>query len=692
MKLAKSAVALSIALSINTAYSSAVSASQEAFEVIEVKSDFRAVNLQTVSSSLSVLSSDDIALRNAQNLEEVIALAANVNFSSGSQRARYYQIRGIGERSQFQEPINPSVGIIIDDVDFTGVGSVSSMFDVGQTEIYRGPQGTRFGANALAGLINIRTNAPTDDFEGQVKLQLGNYHSQGAGVALSGPAADGVNYRVALEQYKSDGFIENTHLNKSDTHDRDELTARAKLAIEVSSDLSIDLAGYYFDFDNGYDAFSLDNTRETLSDEPGKDQQETYALSAKANYTGNNHAEMVAVVSHINSDLTYGYDEDWAFVGIHPWEYSSVDNYLRDKQSSTAEFRVLSTTNSQIFNGSTSWVAGVYLKTEKEDLTRQYTYLASDFSSTFETDTSAIYVQFESRLADKLTLTSGLRYERRTADYENSDAFTFDPSDDMFGGKLVLSYQQSSETLIYGSVNRGYKAGGVNTDGTLPDELRTFEAEYLWNYELGFKTSFAGGDGYLRSALFYMDRQDMQVKSSKSVSRPDGSSEFIIYLGNAAKGSNYGVELDSGYQVTEDLEVYGSLGLLNTELEDFINQDGIDISGRDQAHASSYQFNIGVNYYLTETLLFNVSVEGKDEFYFSDSHDQESNAIELVNASVTYQGDNWQVKAWGRNITDKDYATRGFYFGNDPRDSYTAKPYYQYGEPAVFGVTVNYQF
>ena len=95
--------------------------SSNAIENITVTSDFREQSLQNTPASLSVLTDTDIKQRNAQHLEELIAVSPNVNYASGSQRARYYQIRGIGERSQFQEPINPSVGMIIDDVDFTGM-------------------------------------------------------------------------------------------------------------------------------------------------------------------------------------------------------------------------------------------------------------------------------------------------------------------------------------------------------------------------------------------------------------------------------------------------------------------------------------------------------------------------------------------------------------------------------------------
>ena len=124
-------------------------------ETITVTSGFRQQSLQKTAASLSVLTDTDIKQRNAQHLEELIAVTPNVNFASGSQRARYYQIRGIGERSQFKEPINPSVGMIIDGVDFTGIGSIANLFDVQQAEVYRGPQETHFGAHAIAGMITV---------------------------------------------------------------------------------------------------------------------------------------------------------------------------------------------------------------------------------------------------------------------------------------------------------------------------------------------------------------------------------------------------------------------------------------------------------------------------------------------------------------------------------------------------------
>ena len=571
-------------------------------ESIEVIGDFRRHNLQNNPSSLSVITSDDIALRNAQNLEEIMLATPNVNFSSGSSRARYYQIRGIGERSQFKSPINPSVGVIIDDVDFSSIGSAASLYDTKQVEVFRGPQGTKFGASAMAGVINIITNEPSDEFEGSVKAMLGNYNSSSLGLMLSGPATDKLGYRVAVEQFTSDGFMENQYLNVDDTQNKDELTARSKLKYQVSDDLTIDMALFYLDFNNGYDAFSLDNNRNTLSDKPGVDEQETLASSVKFSYTGLASVDLLTIFSFNDSDLTYGYDEDWSnpdlcLTNDCPYgDYASEDYYFRDKSLLTAEQRILSKDDSKLFNNSTAWVAGVFFKEESEDLLRQYTYADGDFQSQFDATSIAGYVQFDSQLSAKLALTTGLRIEDRDADYTDSNSIDLESSETMVGGKVVLSYQATNDTLAYASVNRGFKAGGFNTAGSLEVDKREFDPEYVMNYELGFKQNYLDGAAYARIALFYMERTDMQVSTYNTNKRPDGSDEFITYLDNAASGTNQGIEIDSAWQVTDNFEIYASLGLLDSEYKDFINGNGDDLSDREQAHAPNYQYNLGVNY------------------------------------------------------------------------------------------------
>ena len=128
-------------------------------EEVLVTAQLRPTALLSQVGSISVISAEDIREREAQHLEGILNLAPNVNFAGGTSRARFFQIRGVGERSQFQEPLNPSIGLVIDGIDFSGLGGAGTLFDVQQVEILRGPQGTLHGANALAGLINIRSGS-----------------------------------------------------------------------------------------------------------------------------------------------------------------------------------------------------------------------------------------------------------------------------------------------------------------------------------------------------------------------------------------------------------------------------------------------------------------------------------------------------------------------------------------------------
>jgi len=364
-------------ISLNSLSVVAKDTNANSLQEVVVTATFRERDILTVPASLTVLDQQVIAERGAEHLQDILNAAPNVNFASGASRGRYLQIRGIGERSQFVDPVNPSVGMLIDDIDVSGMGNAATLFDVRQVEILRGPQGTRFGANALAGMVNIRSNDPTEEFEALVSSGYGNYDSWNMGTVVSGPLAKGLLGRLAVQQKRSDGYIDNDFLDRDNTNNIDELSTRGKLRWLASDDLSIDLTGIYVDIDNGYDAFSLDNTRHTLSDQPGHDRQETAAFALASTWAGHRAFTLKTIVSWSDSNLEYGYDEDWSYNGLcagtpcDGWEYSSTDNYRRDREASRFEMRFTSTEAGQLA-GHTDWVAGVYYDQKDEDLTREF--------------------------------------------------------------------------------------------------------------------------------------------------------------------------------------------------------------------------------------------------------------------------------------------------------------------------------
>ena len=109
-------------------------------EEIVVTADFRGRSIAELPLSVSVIDEDFIREASVQHFEELVFTVPNLNWSGDGHRARYFQIRGVGELEQYQGAPNPSVGFLVDDIDFSGIGTVATLFDVGSVEVLRGSQ------------------------------------------------------------------------------------------------------------------------------------------------------------------------------------------------------------------------------------------------------------------------------------------------------------------------------------------------------------------------------------------------------------------------------------------------------------------------------------------------------------------------------------------------------------------------
>jgi outer membrane receptor protein involved in Fe transport len=654
------------------------------------------LNTGVAPVSATLLTEHIQSRRGAAHLEDVITLAPNVAASSGASRSRFFQIRGIGERSQFVEPVNPSVGILLDGIDLSGAGGGLTLFDVQQVEVLRGPQGTLMGANALAGLIAVQSNGVDSDAL-DISVGIENKGGYRLGARWDGNLTSTMNGRVAVQQYESNGYVDNDYLNRSDTNSREELTARGTLTW-TSETHTIEAAAYYTRVDNGYDAFSLDNTRATLSDQPGEDDLTLKAgrLNWQSTLMG---LDSTLQLSHASTDTTYSFDEDWSYVGIAPGrEYSSYDEYLRDRSMNSLEWRL----RAPEADG-TEWVIGTYLRNESEDLSRRYTYLPAPFASDIDTQTLAIFGQVNRTLNEQLSGFIGARLEQRDSEYGDSAGVEKDFDHHYWTGRLGVIWQYHSDAQLYATLSRGARAGGANAGllasiDALPEQsqdsvatLGVFDEETLVSLELGWQLDWAQYDMRSRLALFTMDRDDQQAKGSLVIPRADGSTAFIDYTDNAAASEHRGLEWELQWLPTNQLVAELTLGLLDAQFDRYTTATGADLSGRDQPQAPDWQYSAGITWRASALASVQLEVAGSDSYFFSDRHDVRAPETHQLNASVSGQWQRWRWILWGRNLTDETTLVRGFgTFGNDPRKEYALEPYRQYGEPRMVGLTLSY--
>jgi outer membrane receptor protein involved in Fe transport len=315
-----------------------------------------------------------------------------------------------------------------------------------------------------------------------------------------------------------------------------------------------------------------------------------------------------------------------------------------------------------------------------------FTQLDSRYRST----NAAMYGETSVRLARPWQVRIGARLEHRSADYEDSNGIAFDPGQTMAGGHVSLERTLSNGGLWYTTVSRGYKAGGFNIGISVPEDRRTFAAEYLWNYETGIKGTWLNGRLAADTALFYMRRRHEQVSSSFQVDPGDPLS-FIFFTDNARSGENYGLESSLSWAAGHGLSFGGALGVLETRYIHYQFSDTRSLDGREQAHAPQYQLTLTGEYRNALGLFARVDAQRVDNFYFDTSNDEQAPARTVVNLKLGYERERWAAYLWARNLFDEHYAVRGFFFGNEPPD-FIPKRYVQPGDPRQVGVTFNYSF
>ena len=681
-------------------------------EVIVTATLLRDESIQSVPASISVLDSATLKAAGLQHFEDVLGLVPNLNWSADTNRPRFFQIRGIGELDEYQGAPNPSVGFLIDDIDFSGIGTVGTLFDMDRVEVLRGPQGTRYGANALGGLIAMQSAAPSGEFGARVELTGGNYDTRSYGAMVTGPvtALDSA-FRIAVQQYSSNGFYRNEYLGRDSTNGNDELTVRARWHFQPADDLRMDLTVFEVRINDGYDAFDVNNDRTTQSDQPGQDRQDSAAGSLKIAYAGLGATTLSFIGTFANSHIHYSFDSDfgnpvlWA-----PIRYQYSDSQVRERRTHSLEVRLSNT-----IPGSVNWLVGVYRLDLSESLADIAPGVFADpgdpdpadaadvlnvTDSHFYSANTALFGALDGALGDRWHWSLGARAERRTADYHdvandlnNPDPVThaFAPVNDLWGGNAALEYLAAADQHVYVSLARGYKAGGFNLGPDLPANQILFQPESDVSVEAGYKAVLFSRRLRIDADVFFTRRSGLQLQTGEQLV-PNDPNTFVLYNVNAPSGRNYGFESDLTWTPVDLIEVGAALGVLNSQFHG-LTLNGDALPDRAVPHAPSWQGSLSATLHAHAGLFLRADLTGRGSFYYDlpalDPYS--SHAYVLLNLKAGVSRDRWSADLWIRNVTDRSYAVRGFYFGDVPPD-FPNQQFIQLGAPRQFGATLSYSF
>jgi iron complex outermembrane receptor protein len=588
------------------AQSEQAAASAETGSDIIVTANKREQSIIDVDSSITALTGDDLAAGGIQDTQQLVNQTPNLIVQRSV--IGKIHIRGIGNEN-YTIGGDPSVAVHSDGVYVARASAgLFDLFDIARVEVLRGPQGTLYGRNATGGVINIIPNTPTKDFAGYLTGEYGNYNHIRVEGALSGPIGGGFSARVSGLGFWRDGFTKN--INPSGRargfarlDDKDLWAVRGQLAYDNDGPFTARASVEYIHDNSNLPAYvylrqpapflpAIPAGRRTVdegfeTDLPilggaarsfgtPEDLFKSYQLGASLHLDWDLGGVTLSSISGYRN-TKFNYLDDGDGTAAFYVNYGQQD----DSDQYSQELRFASD-NKGMFN----WLVGGFYFHEKGKTfialpIRLSIFGAPDDSITIDgtakTDAFAFFGEAYFQLTDRFKVTLGGRYshEKREANYLYKALFAApvqaplptagDPTPgkrtfNNFSPKFVLTYEPDANTNIYASVTRGFKSGGFNLLAIQPG----FNPETIWNYELGFKSRFAGGKVRVGASGFYSDFKDLQVGQIVNLQS---------VLTNAAKAEIYGVEADVAVQASKYFELGGSASYLHAQFTKFCTAD-----------------------------------------------------------------------------------------------------------------------
>ena len=652
--------------------------------------EFKKTKENLATNSVSIVDSGFVNRHELQSITELTAVVPNFYMPEyGSKQNTPVYIRGVGAKTK-----GSAVGFYVDGIPhFENSSFDVDMSNIASVTVFRGPQGTLYGRNAIGGIINVSTVSPLAYQGTQFKLGYGSHNDALFQFSHYNKLGSKVGYSVAGGYHYNDGFHRNMFTNKyadqlKDAYGRVALVwlLDNKWFLRVNSMLDYSNQGGY-----PYGKYNrLTGETEAVNYNRYSSYRRLLSTSGlNIRYAGENVS--------FSSQTAFQYIRDRQ--GIDQ-DFTSNDTYFvknRLKQTMLSQEFMLKSNNSSRYQ----WLWGAFAMTQHINNTVETQYITKDnaFPTHYRIPVNAlaIYHQSTIKLFSGFSFIAGLRW-----DYENSTLKylreTYQLSTDgartevknvnsslhfnQITPKFALQYQdERNNNSYYFSVTRGYKAGGFNQTFQ-KDEETSFGPEYNWNYELGGKVHLLKDKLYAEAALYYIDWRQQQVNQTVP-----GVGNVIH---NAGHSSSKGFELALNSSPLKNLSIALSYGYTYAKFIEYQKSAKLNYSGNMLPMVPRNTLSCSASYALypsstsfIDKIVLTAGLTGLGKIYWAEDNEVAQNFYALLNAKISITSGIFTWECWGKNITDTHYNTYCFKSSAD---------YAQVGKPAYFGTSLLVKF
>lgn len=652
-----------------------------------VVTDFKQNKRNLTSTAVSTINVQQLHNQQIVNLKELTAIMPNFYMPDyGSYANTPVYIRGIGTKSK-----GSAVGFYVDGVPhFESSAFNIDLSDIAAVNVFRGPQGTLYGRNTIAGIINVYTHNPLDYQRTRIKVGYGRYNDFIAQASNYAKISERFGISTAASYHHNDGMFTNHFLNeKADKLNEGEgriglyWRPTTNWLLHINSTLT-------YSEQNGYPYAPYDIVKDELLP-ISYNRNSTYrrlisSTGLNAQYE-NNHISFNSQTSYQFIKSHQGLDQDFT-----PQDVYFVDNSYH--QNMLSQELTLKSND----KGRYQWIIGLFGMLLHSNQFAETSYFTRDFSTptTYKNPTAgyAIYHQSSYNIWRGLSTTVGLRfdYEHAKTTYNQDKTtlstgvtthakdFVSSASFRQFTPKFTLQYLTNKDNLYYISITRGYKPGGFNTIFKT-DAERTYDPEYSWNYEVGTRLKFFNGRLTAEADLFYIDWRHMQTTYTVP-----GVGNVIA---NAGHTDSKGFELSLAYHPIKSLQLNLNYGYTHARYLEYKKSAREDFSGNRLPMVPNHTLSLNGTYTIMpagwfDKIVFNTGLTGLGRIYWADDNIVRQNFYATLNAKVSLTKGIFTWEVWGKNLTATNYMAYGF--------KASQGNYAQRGKPLTFGTAVSVSF